>query len=1156
MIKYLNYPSQSIRPHFFMAINKHRAQRGFALIIALSLMAFILLILVSLTTFVQLESQSANNQMESLRARENATLGALIALGDLQKHTGTDTGISARASLLDTDPETPVAENVSHPNWTGVWTRNSADGSAELQTWLVSGNRPQAGQPPEFTPDVAVPPDQNPVRLRAAESSGASSTPAELTVPSVAIGESGRFAFAVIGEQENISLETTTDPSGDSIPGFLPLRQGLEALGDPGFDPTAPAMERIIDPDSLALLPGADAAFIDAYKHTLSTRSAGLLVNTRDGGLKFDLTSALEGGTPTDGDPFVNFAAYGIPEDIYTTPSPTWGYLRSFYNFKDAVAPALPGGAVNPVSPRPATGDAHGVGPTIAAFSFGIAIGLRADNTLEYLWQPKVVLHNPYNVPLEAAEYGIYFFGLSPTEFSEDNGGDPAAHFPLALAGFNGEYRIFGSDSADPGGFYARRIDFHFARAFTWGVTGNSSVYRDAYDRTRNGEPASYGTIFGYAPGGPRFLIDAPRMEPGEAILFTPQTNRAPYIRAQGFNDRLVPGDRFAFFDYETPAELLPPDSPLLDPNRPQPTSADFATINIHIPDGTQVRYMDAVLTTPRTRTDVRGNAGPPLFTWPNSGGRSRQMFRDNNRADLAELQDDIYHMTARIPYNHPEHYEAPVFSDLIYNNPVPPAAANSVAWHALAYGPVNPPPGMAFNPYRYFNPRAKIGEPADLKSRDAGGRAQHTVFTNPTDNYFYEPFVGTLDAVPLETYGPLNDRVRIGGGPLNPVADTQVLYDLPRDETGLYSLGQLQHVQFSQLANEAGYAFGNSHAPPLIPRDEIFVRGLGPLSMQNGSMGGSGQPSMIDYSTIDLSYILNDALWDRTFFATTADETRVNAALAGTGTLPNPRLRPLPGATLAELQDPNEAAAHLLVDGAFNINSTSVEAWMAFLAGNNLRELDGTPLESPFFRLFGNGIAERGDPWTGFSEIELAATDPADPPPIRLLAEAIVEQVKRRGPFTSLADFVNRRLENSDLGLSGTLQSAIDASGINDGLVADAEPININNSDFPFEAPAHFQGETADGIPGWLSQADILTAIGPFITTRNDTFTILAQGESTSFSGDTATARLEMTVQRLPGYVSGLTDATDLPTPNSLDDRFGRNYVVVSARWVEPPPL
>ena len=46
--------------------------------------------------------------------------------------------------------------------------------------------------------------------------------------------------------------------------------------------------------------------------------------------------------------------------------------------------------------------------------SFAMATGTEADTTIELLLQPKVVLHNPYNVPLAPQKYMINFFGLAP----------------------------------------------------------------------------------------------------------------------------------------------------------------------------------------------------------------------------------------------------------------------------------------------------------------------------------------------------------------------------------------------------------------------------------------------------------------------------------------------------------------------------------------------------------------------------------------------------------------------------------------------------------------------------------------------------------------------------------------------------------------------
>ena len=56
-----------------------------------------------------------------------------------------------------------------------------------------------------------------------------------------------------------------------------------------------------------------------------------------------------------------------------------------------------------------------------------------------------------------------------------------------------------------------------------------------------------------------------------------------------------------------------------------------------------------------------------------------------------------------------------------------------------------------------------------------------------------------------------------------------------------------------------------------------------------------------VDYSTLDLSWIFNDALWDRYFFSTTAHLSQ--SQLDDQDPLPNPRLKALPNAGLEALQ-------------------------------------------------------------------------------------------------------------------------------------------------------------------------------------------------------------------------------------------------------------
>jgi hypothetical protein len=338
---------------------------------------------------------------------------------------------------------------------------------------------------------------------------------------------------------------------------------------------------------------------------------------------------------------------------------------------------------------------------------------------------------------------------------------------------------------------------------------------------------------------------------------------------------------------------------------------------------------------------------------------------------------------------------------------------------------------------------------------------------------------------------------------------------------------GQLQHFQISDYFDEAGYAIGNSLQSPHLKGDELFHAGLGVVTWMDTANEIEGT---VDYSTLDLSWIFNDALWDRYFFSTTAHLSQ--SQLDDQDPLPNPRLKALPNAGLDALQDADEAASQLLVAGAFNVNSTSVDAWKSLLAGNHAHyEFDGSPLESPFFRLFQNELTSLTDAehalTSGHSSLDNSTSSASSDSALTELAQHIVEQVKRRGPFTSLAEFVNRKrlLDPGDtpsLQQNGALQSAIDDSEIN---IAIADDQNVDTAadisgfdhfdDDYLDDRGVLKGSAIEGLPGMLSQADILTAIGPFISTRSDTFTITSYGEHTdAHSGQKTQALLELTVQ------------------------------------------
>jgi hypothetical protein len=181
---------------------------------------------------------------------------------------------------------------------------------------------------------------------------------------------------------------------------------------------------------------------------------------------------------------------------------------------------------------------------------------------------------------------------------------------------------------------------------------------------------------------------------------------------------------------------------------------------------------------------------------------------------------------------------------------------------------------------------------------------------------------------------------------------------------------------------------------------------------------------------------------------------------------------------------------------------------------------------------------------WTGFRELTQQE--------VRDLAAAIVAEIKKRPPSLSLGDFVNRRLENTDLGRSGPLQAALDAT-VNKGLDARFESA-ADTTTFKNIPSNSTQGA---GFPGQLLQGDIMQALSPYMTTRSDTFTIRAYGEAREPGSNKVLARAwcEAVVQRFPDpcpppQITSNNVRTELAMPTS---RFGRKFRMVSFRWLSP---
>lgn len=204
----------------------------------------------------------------------------------------------------------------------------------------------------------------------------------------------------------------------------------------------------------------------------------------------------------------------------------------------------------------------------------------------------------------------------------------------------------------------------------------------------------------------------------------------------------------------------------------------------------------------------------------------------------------------------------------------------------------------------------------------------------------------------------------------------------------------------------------------------------------------------------------------------------------------------------------------------------------------------------------------------------EGSSADPSDPDQwvgvrkltdgeVEQLATAMVEQVKKRGPFLSLSEFINRRLEtNAEFALKGALQAAIDdpSVSINEKFRTSTRQFTAAESAFVnSEFPEALEGPVAYGSSVYVDQAAILRNMPSQLTPRGDTFVIRAYGDSIDSSGAVAArAWCEATVQRVPDYL----DPNDEPHFKQADlvseanQQFGRRFVVTQFRWLKPSEI
>jgi hypothetical protein len=1159
--------------------NRHplpsRSRQGFALLITITLLAFLVLLLVSLASLTRVETQVAANSQQLAQARQNALMAMNIALGQLQKYAGRDQRITARADLT---------AGVANPYYTGVWDSTVANPSATLPlVWLVSGNEtnPTAVTPASI-PDPATGNDSEWLLNNSVDAAArvkVRKQPISATgVPGFTGPQPvGNFAYWVgdEGVKAKVSLsDPWENPTDETLAATLPtltqsqakaqaeiyrfsgmLRTGVEGVGKNAADdrvgnayPVAPPypslpstayqtfkanLPKVLSPGQLAMANPVDsvdlASATKSRFHDLTASSLSVMTNVVDGGLKKDLTAWLSkpdsaSNPPRNTDYIADAASY----------MPRWSQIRSYAGIiadggpKNPVAQNAEAVPTTPIASALAS-PVQGIYPVISYARMGYNVSCSGPGQkLAFHLFPVVTLWNPHNVPIAAHDYEMRW--------------DDQDYNNVIAVGKESEAV---PDTFTPSHPLQRRATYDkvgtgVSSAFATGFFSYSTVNASGVAVTIPSPIPSQGT----GNSTPlRFRLKSPQIEPGHSLVFT-----------------LKDPTSGAADEYQVRTNVMEAYSPNQSDN----------SVVIYGPTMTAADLL------PTER-----------YWMGNTGGQEQLSLRDYADPTL------VYHWVQN-PVGLSRFTSSPINSSFAIQNPSLVTAPLIYIRMGLnqsqgqnASDPLKPATWFATNArwLALFNPLA----PHAL--RLAGGK------TN-SFSYFMD-FQGITNPGP--TFGNGN-RASIGPGQdVSIPAGDLVIHEFLKSDTPLFSLAQLQHVNLSQMNLYPTYAIGNSLASVYVPRNKTVYTGFPAVTTAGFP---TAQPQQLPFRNLkeihDLSYVLNRALWDKYFFSTVPASLLQTTQFTTDYRLPNSRHvfnwkngASAPSvAELAELRSTDAAAAHLLIDGGFNINSTSVQAWRALLYSRNgvaTDPADATNYKHPYSR-YADATAgvSNSTPWQGYRILSDTQIDN--------LAIKIVEQVKLRGPFVSLADFVNRRLVSAPdaTGLKGTLQAAIDAVDA-DSKIPAADSINarapftdrnptlaanvpdtgisvrvdaVNAIPKPADTDvirAHWIGDDSDAnatkaytsraafAPGYLSQADLLTPLGPLLTPRSDTFIIRTYGDvqNPATLGIEAKAWCEAVVQRLPDYMDTTLPATSTPVAGSTNDKFGRRFRIISFRWL-----
>ena len=1155
-----------------------RKQPGFALVACLSLMILLSLVALGMLTLSSISLNASGRDSDTARARANARLSLMMALSQLQQLSGPDQRITMTADQRTSGDGSQTSAAAGRRQWTGVYRAWPATATTrpdpQFLSWLVSGQESLVTQP--TTADAS---SGETVELVGPGSLGTTAaTAGSVRVPVTRIaqpnGRTARLAWWVGDQGVKAALSS---PAQEENNGNALVRSNLQAAppalisiaNTGGSEPFAglttsdERMPRVTSWQQAALLTASREAPKGLF-HDLAPFSTGMLTNVRSGGFRKDLSMHLE-RTSTNAP---RTALYQVRGENGINLQELWSYYNLYKDVqRRGTGTFTTGGRFASGTPyltvRNSPSECESDDgfffkhPVIInyqmVFSFEvrpITTGGTTVNSLRLVADPIITLWNPLDIPVVV----------------------PTGSF-LSVKYWQYPYDIL------------IRVN-------------NGPVRRSPMISTLSGATTTANTDQNYLTlrmGNTQQLV----FRPGEIVKLSQKD--ATIVR-ETFNRNLDAGPGFQF------------NGGLSLPLRDQAG----ATINLTPTDSISYEVVPNNLTAGKTSSSGNSLYGGTAHT-RHFSTTHHETYVGHDRTSSGP---SLGYGGMFIDWDFGDRRLRPNETRGETQSGTKPSAQRIYADRSAYSNVFRRIPSSETRPYTFAELNGRKAPfmilSFEAKTEEGSDRGTRSLARfNPAAKMvdFYNLSPQELDMLPYEfrvealtswrnrsLEVSTNGNAFFGGG-MNAEFGSSFVTTHTVPQEPLVSLAAFQHAfanGFEMSRPKNGYAILNSREPLLPQISHAIGNSLAPSVLPPDRTEGQlavSAPFTDPRPVADHSYWANQALFDDWFLSGISPQTQqtytmrrdqrrvATEFLSGEAKLPvtryfadigseNPTTLAnslfsgsLPSATANEI-----VASLMRVDGLFNVNSTSVEAWKTLLSGLQNRPLttrDSSGAESVVTRsdgrvtvanlqrpdnaiVDGSGSVSIKDDaqWTGHRALTV--------PEIDALSRAIVREVRKRGPFLSLADFVNRRVgTNKDLARAGAMQNALDAADvpINSAFRSGSRAVSSGVAG-RLAFPEAEEGAKSFGMPGYVKQADLLTPLAPVLSARSDSFIIRAYGEAVGGDGRiTARAWCEAVVERSRHFV----DPQD--PPNTAADRltreinrnFGRRYEIVAFRWLHP---